>query len=70
MAASSGADERIVGLLRNALNTTALPGELDGFSDAEQDEAAAFVADVVAKRKPGEVAIQLTSSGGEAGHRR
>ena len=70
MAASSSADERIVGLLRNALNTNALPGELDGFSDAEQDETAKFVADVVARRKPGEVAIQLTSSGGEAGHRR
>ncbi len=70
MAASSGADERIVGLLRNALNSNALPGELDGFSEAEQDEAAAFVAEVAARRKPGEVAIQLTSTGGEAGHRR
>ena len=70
MAASSGADDRIVGLLRNALNTDALPGELDGFSDAEQDEATAFVAEVAARRKPGEVVIQLTSSGGEAGHRR
>ncbi|MEO7813931.1 MAG: NAD-glutamate dehydrogenase domain-containing protein [Sphingomicrobium sp.] len=70
MAATSGADERIVGLLRNALNSNALPGELDGFSDAEQEDAAAFVASVAARRKPGEVAIQLTSSGGEAGHRR
>ncbi|MEO5577733.1 MAG: NAD-glutamate dehydrogenase domain-containing protein [Sphingomicrobium sp.] len=70
MAASSGADEHIVSLLRNALNSNALPGELDGFSDAEQVAAAAFVADVAARRKPGEVAIQLTSSGGEAGHRR
>ena len=70
MAASSGADEQIVGLLRNALNSNALPGELDGFSSAEQDEAAAFVAEVAARRKPGDAAIQLTSSGGEAGHRR
>ena len=70
MAASSGADERIVGLLHKALNSNALPGELDGFSEAEQAEAAAFVAEVAARRKPGEVAIQLTSSGGEAGHRR
>ena len=70
MAASSGADEHIVGLLRNALNSNALPGELDGFTSAEQDEAAAFVAEVSARRKPGEVTIQLTSSGGEAGHRR
>ena len=70
MAASSGADERIVGLLRIALNSNALPGELDGFSASEQDEAAAFVAEVAARRKPGDVAIQLTSSGGEAGHRR
>ena len=70
MTAISGADERIVGLLRDALNTNALPGELDGFVGAEQDEAAAFVAATAARRKPGEVAIQLTSSGGEAGHRR
>ncbi|MCY7280534.1 MAG: NAD-glutamate dehydrogenase, partial [Sphingomonas bacterium] len=70
MAASSGADERIVGLLRNALKSNALPGELDGFTSAEQDEAAAFVAEVAAQRKPGDAAIQLTSSGGEAGHRR
>jgi glutamate dehydrogenase len=70
MTAISGADERIVGLLRDALNTDALPGELDGFVGSEQDEAAAFVAATAARRKPGEVAIQLTSSGGEAGHRR
>ncbi|MDP1906726.1 MAG: hypothetical protein Q8K85_00400, partial [Hyphomicrobium sp.] len=61
MAASSGADERIVGLLRNALNSNALPGELDGFSEAEQAEAAVFVAQAAARRKPGEVVIQLTS---------
>ena len=70
MAATPGTDEQIVGLLREALNSNALPGELDGFSTAEQDEAAAFVAAVAARRKPGEVAIQLTSTGGEAGHRR
>jgi glutamate dehydrogenase len=70
MTANSGADERIVGLLRDALNTNALPGELDGFVGAEQDEAAAFVAATAARRRPGEIAIQLTSSGGEAGHRR
>ena len=44
MTATSGADDRIVGLLRDALNSNALPGELDGFVGAEQDEAAAFVA--------------------------
>ena len=70
MIATSGADERIVALLRDALNSNALPGELDGFSETEQDEAAAFVAAVAARRKVGEVTIQLTSSGGEAGHRR
>ena len=70
MAATSGADERIVGLLRTALTSNALPGELDGLTEVEQDEAAAFVADVAARRRPGEVVIRLTSSGGEAGHRR
>ena len=70
MAAFSGTDERIVAQLRDALKTDALPGELDGFSSAEQDEAAAFVAATADRRKPGKVAIQLTSSGGEAGYRR
>jgi len=70
MAATPGPDEHIVGLLRDALNSNALPGELDGFTEAEQDEAAAFVATVAGRRKPGDTAIQLTSSGGEAGHRR
>ena len=41
MTAIPGTDERIVGLLRDALNTNALPGELDGFVGAEQDAAAA-----------------------------
>lgn len=70
MASSSSADDQFVGLLRKALHTNALPGELDGFTGAEEDEAAALVAEVAARRKPGDVAIRLTSSGGEAGHRR
>ncbi len=70
MTAIPGVDERIVGLLRDALNTNALPGELDGFVGPELEEAASFVAATAARRKPGDVAIQLTSSGGEAGHRR
>ncbi len=56
--------------LQRALLGNALPGELDGFGAAEQDEATRFVASVAAQRKPGELAMRLESTGGEAGKRR
>jgi glutamate dehydrogenase len=56
--------------LQRALLGNALPGELDGFGPAEQDEAVEFVASVAAQRKPGELAMRLESTGGEAGKRR
>ena len=55
--------------LLKALLSNALPGELQGFDPDNQREATEFVAAVVANRKPGKVAINLTSSGGEAGNR-
>ncbi|HEU4877793.1 MAG TPA: glutamate dehydrogenase, partial [Sphingomicrobium sp.] len=56
--------------LQEALLGNALPGELDGFGPAEQEEAAQFVASVAAQRAPGELAMRLESTGGEAGKRR
>ena len=70
MTAPLRAASAIVDQMKQALLDHALPGELDGFGGAEQDEAAAFVASVAGKRKPGELAIRLESTGGEAGRRR
>jgi glutamate dehydrogenase len=55
--------------LREALTRGALPGETEGFSPAEQEEAAGFLAELAAERKPGTVALKLQSLGGEAGRR-
>ena len=55
--------------LREALVRGALPGETLGFTDAERDEAAEFIAEVAATREPGKVAIRLQSMGGETGRR-
>ena len=56
--------------LQQALLRNALAGELDGFSAQDQAEAARFIADVAAVRRPGELSIQIESTGGEAGRRR
>jgi len=60
----------LVDQLRKALTQNALPGETNGLTrDAERD-AAEFLAQVAAKRKPGELALAIESTGGEAGRRR
>ena len=59
-----------VDALEQALVGNALAGELDGFTAAEQEEAAQFIAAVAYKRRKGEVSIRLESTGGEAGRRR
>jgi glutamate dehydrogenase len=56
--------------LQRALVRGALAGELEGFGPADQAEATAFLADVAAVRQPGEAAIRVESTGGEAGRRR
>jgi len=56
--------------LQQALVRNALAGELDGFGAEDQAEAARFITDVAAVRKPGELAIRIESTGGEAGRRR
>ena len=60
------AEASTVDALQQALIGNALSGELDGFSPAEQEEAARFIAEVAFKRRRGEVAIRLESTGGEA----
>ena len=70
MAAQPVVDESLIAGVRDALVSNALPGELDGFSPAERDEAAAFVVEVGMKRRPGELALKMKSIGGEAGKRR
>ncbi len=60
----------LVSSLRKALTSNALPGETQGFDSRQHREAAEFLARVAAKRKKGEIAIALESTGGEAGNRR
>jgi glutamate dehydrogenase len=60
----------LVEQLRKALTLNALPGETRGLHrDAERD-AADFLAQIAAKRKKGELALSIESTGGEAGRRR
>ncbi|MFL6723875.1 MAG: glutamate dehydrogenase, partial [Sphingomicrobium sp.] len=64
------AEGSTVDALQQALVGNALPGELEAFSGADQEEAARFIAEVALKRRRGEVSIRLESTGGEAGRRR
>src|SRR6187200_3279048 len=64
------AEASTVDALQQALIGNALAGEIDGFSSEEQEEAARFIAEIAYKRRRGEVAIRLESTGGEAGRRR
>src|SRR5512147_108613 len=60
----------LVDSLRKALTLNALPGETRGLHrDAERD-AADFLAQIAVKRKKGELALSIESTGGEAGRRR
>ena len=56
--------------LQQALLDNALAGELQGFDAEAQAEATRFITEVAAQRSPGEVAIKVESTGGEAGRRR
>jgi len=64
------AAKSLVDSLRTALTSDALPGETASFGPAEQQKAAEFIADVALVRSPGEIAIRVESTGGEAGRRR
>jgi glutamate dehydrogenase len=60
----------LVELIRKALTRNALPGEIRGLSREAEREAVEFLAAVAAKRKRGELALAIESTGGEAGNRR
>ena len=60
----------LVELIRKAMTGNALPGEAEGLTPEAEQEAAEFLAQVGAKRKPGEIALAIHSLGGEAGNRR
>ena len=47
-----------------------MPGETKGFSRDSEREAAEFLAGVADRRRKGEVALAIESTGGEAGRRR
>ena len=64
------AAKSLVDSLRTALISDALPGETESFDAAEQQKAAEFIADVALVRAPGQIAIRVESTGGEAGKRR
>jgi glutamate dehydrogenase len=64
------AAKSLVDSLRTALISDALPGETEAFDAAEQQKSAEFIADVALVRAPGEIAIRVESTGGEAGKRR
>ncbi|MEO5611331.1 MAG: hypothetical protein ABIT68_00990, partial [Sphingomicrobium sp.] len=60
----------LVEALRKALTGHALPGETKGFNRDGEREAAEFLAGVAVRRRKGEVALAIESTGGEAGRRR
>lgn len=69
MAADPRVSASLADAFSQALLEGALPGETEGFTPQEQAEAAGFVADVAARRRPGEIALKLQSVGGEAARR-
>src|SRR5690348_3612797 len=70
MTAHTRLDPPLVESIRKALTEYALPGETQGLTPECELEAAEFIAEVAAKRRRGELALQIQSTGGEAGHRR
>jgi glutamate dehydrogenase len=70
MTAHTRLDPPLVESIRKALTGNALPGETQGLSREGERDAAQFLAEVAAKRKPGELALKIESIGGEAGNRR
>ena len=70
MTAHTRLDPPLVESIRKALTRNALPGETHGQSKEDERHAAEFLAAVAAARKPGELAVEIESIGGEAGNRR
>src|SRR5213595_1167348 len=70
MTAHERLDPPLVESIRKALTGHALPGETQGFTRETEREAAEFLAELAASRKPDELALSIESTGGEAGNRR
>ena len=70
MTAFSRVPQPLVDSIRKALTRNALPGETQNLPRDAQRDAAEFLAGVAAGRKPGQVAVAVESTGGEAGRRR
>src|SRR3990170_2695103 len=70
MTAHTRLDPPLVESIRKALTANALPGETKGLSQETELEAAEFLAKLAARRKRGELALSIESTGGEAGNRR
>jgi len=70
MTAHSRLDPPLVESIRKALTGNALPGETQGLSREAERDAAEFLADIASKRRKGELALRIESTGGEAGRRR
>jgi glutamate dehydrogenase len=70
MTAQTRLDPPLVESIRKALTGNALPGETHGLSRESEREASEFLTEVAAKRRRGELALSIESTGGEAGRRR
>src|SRR3954470_13721920 len=70
MTAHTRLPQPLVESIRKALTRNALPGETTGLSGDAEREAAEFLAKVAGRRRRGELALAIESTGGEAGHRR
>jgi glutamate dehydrogenase len=70
MTAHTRLDPPLVESIRKALTGDALPGETHGFTKETERDAAEFLAEVASRRKRGELALAIQSTGGEAGRRR
>ncbi|HUE79777.1 MAG TPA: NAD-glutamate dehydrogenase domain-containing protein [Sphingomicrobium sp.] len=60
----------LVDSIRKALTSRALPGETKDLTREREREAAEFLAGVAFRRRKGEVALAIESTGGEVGRRR
>ena len=70
MTAHQRLDPPLVESIRKALTGNALPGETQGFTRETERDAAEFITELASSRKPGELALSIESTGGEAGNRR
>ena len=63
MTAHTRLDPPLVESIRKALTGNALPGETQGLSREAEREAAEFIAAVASRRRRGELALKIASTG-------